>query len=100
MGPDLHLSFQALLWLYPGKAAWHFLTLPEAEGGLIRMATGPRHGFGSVRVLASIGATSWKTSIFPDKASGSFLLPVKAEVRKREKLVAGVPVPVSLIVNA
>jgi hypothetical protein len=36
-----------------------------------------------------VGETSWKTSIFPDRGSGGFLLPLKAYVRRREKIEAG-----------
>lgn len=43
-------------------------------------------GWGSLPVMATIGKTSWKTSIFPDKKSESYLLPLKAEVRKKEKI--------------
>jgi hypothetical protein len=35
------------------------------------------------------GGTSWKTSIFPDKKTGTYLLPLRASVRKREKIAAG-----------
>jgi hypothetical protein len=37
----------------------------------------------------TIGQTVWKTSIFPDSKSGSYLLPLKAEVRKKEKIGVG-----------
>ena len=53
-----------------------------------------RRGFGSRRVEVTVGLTTWRTSIFPDKESGSFLLPVKADVRKQEQLDDGDPVTV------
>ncbi|RWF59679.1 MAG: DUF1905 domain-containing protein [Mesorhizobium sp.] len=40
-------------------------------------------------MTAVIGRTKWTTSLFPDKASGSLLLPVKASVRQAESLKAG-----------
>jgi uncharacterized protein (DUF302 family) len=46
-------------------------------------------GFGSVPVMVTIGKTKWKTSIFPDKRSGTYLLPLKAEVRKKESIYSG-----------
>lgn len=49
-----------------------------------------------IKVKARIGAAEWSTTIWPDKASGSFLLPVKAAVRKKEKIAAGDNVDVSL----
>lgn len=78
------------MWLYEGPAAWHFVTLPKDESDQIRLNFGTmKRGWGSVPVLATIGATSWKTSIFPDKAAEAYLLPLKADVRKREHISAG-----------
>lgn len=93
------IRFNAPLWEWQGKGAWHFLTLPLAESGMIRMAATAgekKRGFGSVRVKATIGATSWNTSIFPDKKSGTYLLPVKASVRKAEAFALGDAVEVTL----
>lgn len=87
--------FAAELWRYSGPAAWYFLTLPREVADQIRPQV-VRVGFGSVRVRVCIGETSWKTSIFPDKASGSYVLPVKAEVRRAEGLDAGTQVMVCL----
>jgi len=83
-------EFLGLVWLYPGMAGWHFISLPiersaEIKGRDILM----RRGFGAVKVAITIGKTSWRTSIFPDKKSGQYVLPVKADVRKKEKIVAG-----------
>jgi hypothetical protein len=47
-----------------------------------------KHGWGSVPVTVTIGTTTWKTSIFPDKESGGYLLPLKADVRKKEHIAA------------
>lgn len=87
--------------LYKGsKAAWHFITLPDKTGHAVKAATyGPRRGWGSVRVTARIGKTLWQTSIFPDSKSGSYVLPVKAEVRKKEGLEAGKTAQVSLTLD-
>ena len=78
------------VWLYPGTAGWHFITLPKKQSADIKSHFGMfRRGFGSLSITATIGKTSWKTSIFPDKKSGAYLLPVKADVRKRERIVTG-----------
>jgi hypothetical protein len=36
-----------------------------------------------------VGATSWRTSIFPDSKTGTYLLPVKKAVRTAERLEPG-----------
>ena len=93
----LELSFAAEVWQYDEPSGWHFLTLPADVAEAVRQETdGSRRGFGSVRVEASLGATTWRTSVFPDSRSGSFLLPVKADVRRREDVLAGDVVDVRL----
>jgi Domain of unknown function (DUF1905) len=85
----LRFEFTNTLWMYNGKGAWHFLTLPKDAADEIRFFNRSAKGFTPLRVTAAIGATTWKTAIFPDSKSGSFVLVVKAEVRKAEKLRAG-----------
>ncbi|MDA2979663.1 MAG: DUF1905 domain-containing protein, partial [Actinomycetota bacterium] len=46
-------------------------------------------GFGSVRVTVRMGRTEWKTSLFPDKDSQSYLLPIKKAVRVAENVDLG-----------
>lgn len=94
-------SFRALLWEHDGDGAWHFVSLPHAEADEIEStAAGARRGFGSVRVEVTIGSTTWRTSVFPDKKRATYLLPVKRCVREAEGLAAGSEVAVRLRVLA
>ena len=81
-------NFKAKLWLYKGgKASWHFVTVPKEQSFQIRFLNeGFTGGWGSIPVQATIGNTTWKTSIFPNKKSETYLLPIKSEVRKKESL--------------
>lgn len=89
--------FRAELWLYPGDAGWHFVTLPHDVADEIEAAaSGATRGFGSVRVEVRVGDTTWTTSLFPDKEAQSYVLPVKKQVREREGLTAGDEVEVEL----
>lgn len=95
------VEFQAELWRWPGDAAWHFVTLPVDVSDEIRDRTShQRAGFGSVRVRATIGPSTWLTSVFPDKASGAYLLPVKAAVRHAGDLEVGDDTAVTIEVLA
>jgi hypothetical protein len=82
-------AFSGVLWEPPGEASWVFVTLDVEDSEDIRMRVPQRPGFGSVRVAVSIGETQWSTSIFPDSASGSYVLPIKRSVRDREGLEVG-----------
>lgn len=82
-------KIRAHVWLYPGMTSWHFVTVPKDVSEDIKHNFGDRkRGWGSLPVVVSIGNTSWKTSIFPDKETGGYLLPLKAVVRKKENIVA------------
>ena len=83
--------FHAVIWEHAPEepGSWHFLTLPDEVADDVAFEAGPRGGFGSVRVEVSIGSSTWRTSLFPDSKSDSFVLPVKKPVRKSNGLRAG-----------
>ncbi len=81
------LLFEAELWLWDARRtdAWTFVSLPGGESEEIRdLVGGLRHGFGSLRVLATVGSSTWTTSIFPGRAG--YVLPVKRSIRVAEAL--------------
>jgi len=100
------LVFDAVLWRWipkpPAKGSWHFVTLTGDAADMVRMraferrAAGQSRGFGSVPVRATIGTSDFSTSLFPHTESGGYLLPIKADVRKRERIGEGDAVTVSL----
>lgn len=101
---DLSFSFAGECWLWQAeKAAWHFVTMPKKMSEEISFfnenISVKKRGWGSVRVKATIGETTWETSLFPQAKEGTFILPIKADVRKKEKIVVGSEVHVSLVVN-
>jgi hypothetical protein len=90
------ITHTAPLWRWTGgeNGSWHFLTISGDAGealtatALMRRLEGMARGFGSLRVTATIGDTSWQTSVFPSREAG-WMLPVKAAVRKAEGLGEG-----------
>lgn len=80
--------FNATVWRHPGKGGWHFVTLPADVAEAIRFFR-PVKGFVPVAVMAEVGRSRWATSVFPDSKSGSFLLALKADVRKAEEIGHG-----------
>lgn len=91
-------AFKAKVWVWQGPAAWHFAGVDPDVAAKIRKSREhlPRIGWGAVPVQVTIGGTTWKTSIFPDKKSGTYLLPLKAEVRKKEGVGEGDTVSITL----
>jgi hypothetical protein len=89
--------FTAPLWKWKGDSPWHFVTLPFEQADEIDERTAHvQRGFGSVKVKVTVGHTTWTTSLFPATGEQSYILPVKAAVRKAEGLGDGSPVTVLL----
>ena len=85
-------DFEGELWRWQsnGGTAWIFVTLPQDVADEIdEAAPEPRAGFGSVKVDVAIGDVRWKTSLFPSTEHESFILPLKAPVRKKAGIDVG-----------
>jgi hypothetical protein len=91
----VELEFEAPLWRHRGDAGWYFVTLPPDLADDVRERSAPG-GFGSVRVTATVGAVTWQTSLFPHTDSGSYVLPVKQQVRRANGVDDGDAVRVRL----
>jgi hypothetical protein len=90
-------SFHAEVWLHPGEAGWHFVTLPADVADEIReRMMGSARPFRSTPVHVTIGRTAWTTSLFADTKIASYLLPIKAGIRRSERLAAGDEVRVTI----
>jgi Domain of unknown function (DUF1905) len=96
----MQFKFTAPLWLYSGKGAWHFVTLPKDAADEIKFFNASAKGFMPISVTAQINDTVWKSSIFPDSKSGSYLMAIKADVRKTENLKAGDDVTLTVKVRS
>ena len=90
------LACTAEIWRWVGeKTVYHMVTIGgdmaqqiTIHERLRRLELGGRRGFGSVKVMAAIGNTRWKTSVFPSK-TGEWWLLVGKKVLKAEDLLAG-----------
>ncbi|WFL77742.1 DUF1905 domain-containing protein [Altererythrobacter arenosus] len=75
-----------------GNQAAEAITMHER---IRRLELGSRRGFGSVKVMARIGDTQWKTSVFPSK-TGEWWLLVSRKVIRAEDLALGEMLSVEL----
>ena len=97
------------------KAVYHLVSITGDEAEHIaahalmqRLEFGARRGFGSVKVIARIGETEWKSSVFPQKKSPpsnseavgqqerEWILLVSKKVMRAEDLCAGDRVKLAL----
>ena len=89
------LEVTGALWYWRGPAPWYFVTVPDEESGALReVAAGVTYGWGMVPVMATIGDTTWTTSLWPQQ--NRYVIPVKAAVRRSERLAEGDLVTVRL----
>ena len=95
---SVEVNFSGEIWFWKGPAPWYFITVPaEWCGPLDATSAAVSYGWGMIPVKAQIGKTRWMTSLFPK--DGSYIVPVKAAVRKAEGLAIGDQVKVKLMVD-
>jgi len=90
-------SFKSKLWKSEGPAGWCFVTIPISSSKEIRdLYKNSEEGWGRLKTTVSIGSSNWKTSVWFDTKFESYLLPVRTSVRKKERLIIGTFVVVTL----
>ena len=82
-------EFEGELWLWPGDAAWVFITVPQDLSDEILDAAPRTGGFGSVKVKVTLGGSTWQTSLFPDSKQAAYVLPIKKAIRTAESVGVG-----------
>jgi hypothetical protein len=93
------LEFDGELYHWRGPAPHHFVRLPdELAEELTTVVAAVTYGWGMVPVAAAVGGSRWTTSLWPK--DGGYVLPVKAAVRRAERLELGDLVRVRLSVEA
>lgn len=92
-----HYSFQSAIWKYKGKGAWYFCSLSKEMSAEIRLLNKKlEQGWGRLKTKAMIGKTTWDTAIWYDTKQEAYLLPIKAEVRRKEKLESGKEIEINI----
>jgi len=87
MKPSFDFTSELTPW--EAKPNVFFLHVPADIGAAIRDVPTPPRGFGSVAVEATVGSSTWNTSIFPNSNDEGFVLPVKVAVRRAEDIEPG-----------
>lgn len=89
------LEFTGTIWFWRGPAPWYFVTVPAEQGDDLKAILGfVTYGWGMIPADVRIGKTSWKTALWPK--NDSYIVPIKASVRKAENLDEGAEVSVRL----
>ena len=90
-------TFSAELFEWRGPAPFFWLALPADVCDYVRdEAAEASYGWGAVPVSVRIGGTDWETSLLPRE--GGYVLPVKKDVRAKERFGEGDTVQVEMSV--
>jgi hypothetical protein len=83
------ITLKGTVWRYLGSGGWHFLYASDEDSKKLKAEKRiNRTGYGYVPVTATLGATSWQTTLFPSK-EGPYLLAIKSSVRAKERVAEG-----------
>lgn len=84
----MEISFEAPVVEWRGPAPFHFVVVPEDESGAIgAVVQAVTYGWGMVPVEVRLGATTWRTALWPK--DGGYVVPLKDAVRAAEGVGLG-----------
>lgn len=90
MVEGIKYTFMGQSWKYNGQGGWHFVSFPKELAHEIRQnLKWQEEGWGRLKATSNIGNSIWKTAIWYDTKMETYLLPLKAEIRKKEAIDVG-----------
>ena len=93
----IQYDFSSEIWKHSSTGSWFFVSLPESISAEIREnLQWQEEGWGRMKASAQVGAIPWDTAIWFDKKRNTYLLPLKAEIRKKANLDTGQKISVKL----
>jgi hypothetical protein len=94
----MRLTFSGPVYEWRGPAPHHFVDVPEAEAGMLQSVSEMvTYGWGMIPVVVTIGATEFTTSLWPK--DGGYIVPLKAEVRRKLGIELGDVIELELLVD-
>lgn len=87
-------TFTAEVRLFPQAGGWHYVAAPQEYTDKLK----PLAERGLVAVEATVGGSSWQTSLLP-MGDGSQFLALPAKVRQIEQITIGDVIKVSFVVR-
>ena len=95
---SIELVFEGEVWYWRGPAPWYFVTVPPPQRDVLKgISASVTYGWGMIPVHVQIGRTRWETALWPKDES--YVVPIKASVRKAERIAENDTVTISLRVG-
>jgi hypothetical protein len=90
----------AEVWRADGPGDRFFVTLPAEVADAVRARSGgSHHAVGSLPVSVELGRSVWSTSLYADAGSGSYVIAIKPDARRRELVREGQVVSLRFAIN-
>ena len=97
MNGKIKYEFCEKSWQHSSPSGWYFVALPKEISKEIRsILKFQEEGWGRLKAVAKIGKSEWKTAIWFDTKINTYLLPLKAEIRKKENISAEKEIDVTI----
>ncbi|MEQ8471734.1 MAG: DUF1905 domain-containing protein [Marinoscillum sp.] len=97
METKITYHFSANIWQHSAPGGWYFVSLPVEMSAEIRThLKWQEEGWGRLKASATIKDTSWETAIWFDTKHNTYILPLKALIRKKLKLTVDQEVEVKI----
>ena len=80
-------EFSAKIWQHSAPGGWYFVSLPvELSNEIRETVKWQEEGWGRLKARAKMGNSEWNTAVWFDTKHHTYLLPIKAEIRRKEKI--------------
>ncbi|WP_420601854.1 DUF1905 domain-containing protein [Flagellimonas sp.] len=97
MKGKIKYEYVTKMWKNGSTGGWHFVSLPQNLSKEIRdNLKWQEEGWGRMKALAQIGELVWETSIWFDTKVNTYILPIKAEIRKKRNLTIGQTIEINI----
>ena len=91
--------FSGTIWKHHADKGWYFVSLPKHLSQEIREnLQWQEEGWGRLKATAMVNGIKWDTAIWFDKKHDTYLLPLKADIRKKANLQVNDSVSVAVLV--
>lgn len=88
--PKIKYSFGGSLYRSSQQGGWYFVAMPQVLSKEIRKNLHwQEEGWGRMKAKAKILDLEWETAIWYDSKIKTYVLPLKAEIRKKANLEIG-----------
>lgn len=99
MQVKIQYEFTGTVWQHSAIGGWFFVSLPIEMAAEIRQhAKILEEGWGRMKATAKIGDTTWDTALWFDTKLGTYLLPIKSEIRRKQLIKKGSNVSIQLLI--